>query len=72
MTIHASAKLPFGVSPHITDEPAKTLTPITTILRWPTVSASRPPNANSAASDNRYALIAHCMPVFVRCSSLWI
>ena len=53
VTIQGSAMLPTGVRPHIADAPAKTMTPITTILRWPTVSASRPPNAKSAARANR-------------------
>ena len=53
MISHASAKDPLGVSPHSADAPAKTMTPIVTIFRWPTVSASRPPNANNAASDSR-------------------
>ena len=52
-TIHASAKLPFGVRPHIADAAAKTMTPSTTIFRCPRVSASLPPNAKSAASANR-------------------
>ncbi len=52
-TIHASARLPLGVSPPSTDAPAKTITPIVTIFRCPTVSASRPPKASSAASDGR-------------------
>ncbi len=45
--------LPLGVSPHIAEAPAKTITPSVTILRCPTVSASRPPKANSAASESR-------------------
>ena len=53
VTIHASARLPLGVRPHIADAPANTITPSMTILRWPTVSASRPPKANSAASESR-------------------
>ncbi len=53
VTIHASAMLPLGVSPHIAEAAAKTTTPSVTILRCPTVSARRPPNANSAASDSR-------------------
>ncbi len=53
VTIQASARLPVGVSPHIADAAAKTITPSVTIRLWPTVSASRPPNANSAASDSR-------------------
>ncbi len=65
VTIHASATLPVGVSPHIADAAAKRITPSVTILRWPTVSARRPPNANSAANDSRYAFTAHCTPVLV-------
>ena len=53
VTIHASARLPLGVRPHMADAPAKTMTPRITIFRWPTVSASRPPKANRAASDSR-------------------
>ncbi len=53
VTIHACATLPFGVSPHIAEAPANTITPSVTILRCPTVSARRPPKANSAASDSR-------------------
>jgi hypothetical protein len=52
-TIHASARLPLGVSPHSAEAAANTMTPSVTIFRCPTVSASRPPNANSAASDSR-------------------
>ncbi|HWG14747.1 MAG TPA: hypothetical protein VG268_15870 [Streptosporangiaceae bacterium] len=52
-TIHASARLPLGVSPHSAGAAAKMITPSVTIFRWPSVSASRPPNANSAASDSR-------------------
>ena len=70
--IQASARLPFGVSPHRVDAPANVITPIVTIFRGPTVSASLPPSANSAASDSRYALTAHCTPVLVRPSSFWI
>ena len=72
ITIHASAMLPLGVRPHSADAAANTMTPSVTIFRWPSVSASRPPNANSAASDSRYALTAHCTPVLDRPSSLWI
>ena len=50
---HASAADPFGVSPHIVDAAAKMMTPSTTILRWPMVSANRPPKANSAARATR-------------------
>ena len=71
-TIHASARLPFGVSPHSADAPANTATPRITIRLWPTVSASRPPKAKSAASERRYALTAHCTPVLVRSSSFWM
>ena len=52
VTIQASAKLPLGVSPQRVDAPANTITPTTTILRCPNVSASRPPKAKKAASDN--------------------
>ena len=50
---HASAPLPRGVAPHSADAAAKMITPITTIRRCPTMSPSRPPNANSAASVSR-------------------
>ena len=53
VTIQASARLPFGVSPHMADAAAKTMTPSVTMGRWPTVSASRPPNAKRAARDSR-------------------
>ena len=53
MMSQASAADPFGVRPHIVDAPAKMITPSTTILRWPSVSASRPPKANRAASERR-------------------
>jgi hypothetical protein len=71
-TIQVSARLPRGVRPHNADAPAKTITPSTTIRRCPTVSARRPPNANRAARDSRYALIAHCMPLLDRPRSSWI
>ncbi len=35
VTIHASARLPLGVSPHIAEAPANTITPSVTIRRWP-------------------------------------
>jgi hypothetical protein len=53
VTSQASAPPPFGVRPHRADEPAKIITPSTTIRRCPAVSASRPPNANSAARASR-------------------
>ena len=53
ITIHASAKLPFGVSPHSAEAPANTMMPSVTIFLWPTVSASRPPKAKNALSDSR-------------------
>ncbi len=53
VTSHASAAPPLGVAPHSADATAKMMTPSTTILRCPTVSPSRPPNANSAASESR-------------------
>ena len=49
----ASASEPFGVAPHSAEAPAKMMTPTVTILRCPSVSASRPPNANSEASASR-------------------
>ena len=36
VTIHASARLPLGVSPHMVEARAKTMTPSTTIFLWPT------------------------------------
>jgi hypothetical protein len=53
ITIQASANDPFGVSPHSAEAAANTITPSVTILRWPIVSASRPPNAKNALSDSR-------------------
>ncbi len=50
---HASAAPPAGVAPHSADAPAKMITPITTIRRCPTMSPSRPPKANRAASVSR-------------------
>ena len=52
-TSHASAAPPAGVAPHSADAPAKMITPMTTILRCPAMSASRPPKANRAASASR-------------------
>jgi hypothetical protein len=52
-TSHASAAAPLGVAPHRAEDPAKIITPSTTMVRCPTVSASRPPKANSAASASR-------------------
>ena len=51
--IQASAALPSGVAPHSADAVAKTITPITTIRRWPRMSAIRPPKAKSAESESR-------------------
>jgi hypothetical protein len=45
--------LPFGVRPQSNDAPAKMTIPIVTILRCPSVSASRPPYAKNAASASR-------------------
>jgi hypothetical protein len=72
VTSHASAAPPRGVAPHSADAPAKIITPSTTIRRCPAMSASRPPNANSAASVSRYALIAHCIPLDDSPRSCWI
>ena len=52
-TSHASAAPPAGVAPHSADAPAKMITPMTTILRCPAMSARRPPKANRAASASR-------------------
>ncbi len=52
-TSHASAAPPRGVRPHNADAPAKMITPSTTILRCPAVSARRPPKAKNAASASR-------------------
>ena len=35
------------------DAAAKRITPMVTIFLWPSVSASLPPSAKSAASDSR-------------------
>jgi hypothetical protein len=53
VTIHASARPPLGVSPHMVELAAKMMTPSTAIFRWPSVSARRPPKAKNAASDSR-------------------
>ena len=53
VTIHASARLPLGVSPHKLEAPAKMMTPRVAIFRWPRVSARRPPKAKKAASERR-------------------
>src|SRR6516162_2154529 len=71
-TSHASAAPPLGVRPHSADAPAKMITPSTAIRRCPAMSARRPPNANSAASVSRYALIAHCIPLEDNPRSCWI
>ena len=44
---------PVGVRPHSADDPAKTMTPKTTIFLWPIVSARRPPKAKNEANDSR-------------------
>ena len=51
--IHVSATLPLGVAPQSAEVIAKPITPITTIRRRPTTSASLPPNANSADRASR-------------------
>ncbi len=50
---HASAILPSGVAPHSAEAPANTTIPMRTMRRLPLMSAMRPPNANSAASESR-------------------
>ena len=44
---------PVGVAPHSAENSMKQNTPMISVLRWPTTSATRPPSANSAASDSR-------------------
>ncbi len=51
--IQASSRLPVGVAPQRAEAVAKTITPSTTMLRWPAMSAMRPPKANSAESESR-------------------
>ena len=51
--IHASPMSPVGVAPHSAEAIAKPTTPIVTIRRCPSTSASLPPSANSAESDSR-------------------
>src|ERR1700761_50338 len=68
----ASAPEPVGVAPQRAEQTAKTITPITTMRRWPAMSASRPPKAKSAESASRYPLMIHCDPVVERCTSCWI
>ena len=51
--IQASPVAPSGVAPQRAEAVAKTITPITTILRCPAMSASRPPKANRAESESR-------------------
>ena len=57
---HVSASSPDGVNPHSADAAANTTTPAVTTRRAPRVSASRPPNANTAAMAIRYELMPHC------------
>ena len=51
--IQASARSPVGVAPQSADAVANVTVPISTMRRCPAMSASRPPNANSADSDSR-------------------
>ena len=51
--IQGSAREPVGVAPQRAEAVAKTTTPITTMRRWPAMSARRPPKANSAESESR-------------------
>jgi hypothetical protein len=48
-----SAPEPVGVAPQRAEATAKTITPITTMRRWPAMSAKRPPKAKSADSESR-------------------
>ena len=49
----ASAAEPVGVAPQRAEEVAKMIVPRTTMLRWPAMSARRPPKAKSAESESR-------------------
>jgi hypothetical protein len=69
--IHASAAEPVGVAPQRADEVANTTTPISTIIRCPTMSDSRPPSANSADRESRYPFTIHCTPVAESERSFW-
>ena len=51
VTSHGSARLPVGVRPHSSEAVPKTATPSVTMRRCPAMSARRPPNAKSAASE---------------------
>ena len=51
--IHVSSKEPAGVSPQRADAVANMITPITTILTFPSVSPRRPPRAKVAESASR-------------------
>ena len=53
MISQASAPEPVGVAPQRAEAVAKTITPITTMRRWPAMSARRPPKAKSAESESR-------------------
>ena len=48
-----SSSEPVGVAPQRAEATAKMTTPVTTIRRWPAMSARRPPKANSAESESR-------------------
>ncbi len=51
--IHASARSPSGVAPQSAEATVKMITPMISIVRWPTMSEIRPPKANRAASASR-------------------
>ena len=53
MTIHVSASDPVGVAPQSAEAVVNTPIPTSTMVLWPTMSASRPPSANSAESESR-------------------
>ena len=44
---------PVGVAPHSAELTAKPVTPIMTMRRWPSTSASLPPSTNSAERASR-------------------
>jgi hypothetical protein len=51
--IHGSAAPVVGVAPQSAEAVAKMRTPITTMRRWPAMSASHPPKAKRAESESR-------------------
>jgi hypothetical protein len=44
---------PLGVAPHSAENSANRKTPMISVLRWPTTSATRPPSANPLGAGRR-------------------